>query len=415
MNHPMCTRYFRCFEYFRTLYFLFVAVYFLNIIEKTYKFGGILCVFASILILRLYEYLCSKDIKLITLNVNDDRRFEGPISEIFPELKKTTRAKNYKKFIQNTIRDNGTNCIFNFSEILSSGMLKYLESIFYMAGYQTSVKKYCLDDKSFYYMLAWDSVEYDVNFCEQIYFTKSGNPVSPNAKKFMKTEEIRHECMDVEFERSMPVYFIEQKFGNRKFYLGQIDCGLTNKHKKQVCAKINDFAQNIYKEVPFIVAGNWNCFDSDLKIPMYYDKMFHEFMEDHNFNYISTVDLVEQGVTSTFRSYDFDVFRYMTQKEKKFFNDQLYQYGLTEDKETMKNKIREYLYQFIDNLQKSKYNGIVGVNKIFEHDYPDHISESLIIDMIIGWNLKNVKIFTEKIDLDENMLSDHSPLLSTIS
>ncbi len=360
----------------------------------------------------VHEYFFSQSIKLVTFNINDDRRLEGPIGDIFPELKRNLRAKKFKKFIDDTVYNHGRNCIFNFVEILPTNMLPYFETMFYAIGYKTSVKKYCSDSKSFSFLLAWNPAEYDVTFSEQVYFTKSGNPLSDEQRQTLSKDEIKKECMGAEFEKSMPVYYIKQKSGSRKFFLGQFHCGLTNEHKKQVSARLNEYATSISTEIPFVVAGDWNCFDSESKTSQYYKGMFDEISD---FSYMSTFDLINKGVTSTFKSFDYDMLRFMTPEQKSKFNTKLSKYE-SKPSDELKAEIREFLSKIISDANEKYQSELsqhreIGISDMFSHPLPQHVSESLIMDMVVGWNLP--KAHTEKMEIPDN-LSDHSPLMTTI-
>jgi hypothetical protein len=395
------------------LYIYFCVVYLLTNFDMEFEICIVLGGLITLLIFAFYEYLFSQPIKIITLNINDDRRFEGTIPEIFPKLKKLSRAKKYRNFIANTIQEHGRSCIFNFCEILPSGMLQYLKSIFYVMGYEVSARKYCLDNKSFYYLLAWDPQEYNIRFVDQEYFTLSGNALSSEKRLSMAKDEILKECLGLEFERSMPVYYIKKNFGKKQIFLGQIHCGFPNENKKQICKKISDSAKNISNQIPFVVAGDWNCFDSDSNSYKYYDEMFSEIK---NFSYISTPDLVKQGETHTFKSYEYDMFRHMTSSQKSQFKKKLQAYESADvsDKDIIQNEIKQFLNDIVLDLNKkqiSKLPKMIRVQNLFAHYTPEHILESLIIDMIVGWNLETAD--TEILEKN-NDLSDHFPLLTYI-
>lgn len=403
-------------EQFDQIYVYISTVYILNVLEFRLDLCALLGALITTLIFWFLEYFCGKSIKIVTLNINDDRRFEGPISDIYPEMNQTQRAKYYKKFIEQTIYNHGRECIFNFSGILPNGIESHLVTTFHMIGYKICIKQYCSDDQSFCYLLAWDPKEYFVKFCEQVYFTKSENFISKEQRNNMSKKELSEECLGVEFEKSMPVYYISLKYTRRQIFFGQFNCGIPNEHKKLVCQKLNKYAPNLYSEIPFVVAGNWNCFDSNSKTPKYYKEMFDELK---NYSYISTKDLVEQGETFTLKSYHFDMFRYMTPAQKSEFNNKLESYYTCTDKKALKTEIRDYLKNIISDANKKYKSEIpsqIGVDGLFMHKAPNHISESLIMDMIIGWNLK--KATTEKLPVlltgceELGELSDHSPLLT---
>lgn len=401
-------------DFWHQLYVYLGIISFLNAFEIELKFSVTFGALISVFVLWAHEYFTSRSIKIITYNINDDRRIDGPIGDIFPELKKKSRAILFKHFIKNEISRQGRNCIFNFVEILPTSMLPQFQNIFHLNGYTTSFKSYCSDSKSYCFLLAWDPTEYETKFVEQIYFTESRNQCTDEQRISLSKEDLKKECMGLEFERSMPIYYIKQKFGTRQIFLGQFHCGSQNEHKKKVCNRLNEYVLGNPIKIPFVVAGDWNCFDSDKKTSEYNKEMFDEITD---FSYISTFDLINQGITYTFRSYDYDMLRYMTPEQKLDFNNKLKEYE-SNPSENLKFSIREFLQELIEkknDATKYDYSKTIGVENLFSHKPPAHISKSLITDMVVGWNLTKITTFAPcpKTEYCRDF-SDHLPLLTII-
>jgi hypothetical protein len=372
---------------------------------------------------QLHQYFCSKPIQVITLNINDDWKLQL-FGKIYPEFTSNNKIKNFKNFIQSVIKYHGDNCIFNLNEISPNNMLRDIEITFKMIGYKTSVKKYNEDKDSHCYLLAWNPEEYNINFCDQVWFTKSGNPIPNEARNTSNIDDIIKEGMGLAYERSMPVYYIKQLFGNREMFLGQIHCGVPNKHKIQVCEKININGQCLRTTgIPFLVAGNWNCFDENMKKPMYCQYMFSELKDS---NYISSIDLTDQNIGSTWKFNDFDMTRFLTPAENKELNKMLKTYEISPN-DDLRNEIRTFLSgiiatkdkEYIEKKKEEKSNETVFVESfseffppLFSHNSPTHISDGLITDMVVGWNAKNVN--TTRMNHNK-YLSDHYPLITFVN
>jgi hypothetical protein len=353
------------------------------------------------LTLWFHDYFFSRPISIISLNLNFDKRLEDVFGEIYSSLNPNNKIKNLFSFVKTSIYKNNNDCIFNLCEILPD-KIHILRTLFFTLGYEVSFKKYSDSDvnNSYYYMLAWDKKKYDITFCEQVFFGE-------------------------DIHKSMPVYHVKQKLGNKKIYLAQIHCDFSNENKNEMCNQINEYANTHSIECSFVVAGDWNCFDLDIKESQYFNDMFNQLQ---NYSYCSTFDLIDNGVTHTFTAYDYDLSRFLSKEEKQKINKKLEIYKKMKNKDNkdnnkeqmiiLKQEIIDDLKTFISSENKSYIDyyqdkKAIGVKNLFLHKAPQHISESLITDMVIGWNVKKAKT-SLYLDNFNEYISDHKPLITFI-
>jgi hypothetical protein len=154
------------------------------------------------------------------------------------------------------------------------------------------------------------------------------------------------------------------------------------------------------------------------------------FIELKDANYISSYDFSKNDVRSTWKLFDYEMMRFFSTEERKEYNKMLNKYEKTEDlvqKEIMKNEIRKYLENmikiknetYIEEKDPENSNERIGINHfhdllppLFSHKLPKHITNGLIVDMIIGWNAK--KVYSRRLDCGLEDTFGHYPCLTTI-
>lgn len=243
---------------------------------------------------------------IIFLNANSDRRLDDPvIKKAYPELHPEVRQEKILKVIQDTLNDNNDDVIFHLFE-LSTDMLYFFTKYAADNSFYTYTAKYNYSRLAFHHLVLYKnqniikSIDKIPLTKSEFYFPDEDRPVAPKVGE-QATEAFlayKDEVLDDTFEKA--VVLIEAQFDDVIVHIYCVHLGLSNEARVRQSEKLVEIirAETINANRPFIIGGDFNCFDATKKIGLY-DKQIEIFKRIANWE--------TENFDSTFNAYPHDL------------------------------------------------------------------------------------------------------------
>lgn len=258
------------------------------------------------------------NMKMASLNMNSDRRVEqdGPTKRAFNDFSLEHRYPTTERFIESLVQTKHVNC-FALQEI-DENALRRLKATFDRLNFNYVTTSYCLDRGSFFFMFAYDATKMAVLDEDQCYYTESGLPTTDEDRKILTRDEKFQRHLDVEFEKSAQVFTLHTFEDDKRYCVANTHPGLTNKHRLLAMQKLVDFIEarqtRMGGESRTIVVGDMNQFDTRVCEPRtWMDQV--QVLTAAGYCWQSA-GLEHEGAKSTFLSFPYDIFRFLSGDEK---------------------------------------------------------------------------------------------------
>lgn len=259
-------------------------------------------------------------VRFVSFNINSDRRLEWKddprfkyTAHAFSDLSIKNRFPMIRSFILNLIKQKNIPC-FALQEV-DSEALGLLQNLFKELNFKTYIEKYCPHKDSYHYILAVDENVIQVKSAKQIYFTESGLPTTDKEREVLTKEQKLKKHLHQEFEKSAQLAWlnVKGKDTNHQLLLVNIQAGTSSQHRLLAMQKLCEALEDI--NLPMILVGDFNQFDSDEKKPTLLRKQIQILMKN-GFQWC-TENLQEKGLRTTFFAFPHDIERFLTPEEQK--------------------------------------------------------------------------------------------------
>lgn len=255
--------------------------------------------------------------RIVSWNINNDRRVEQKdhpqfrfTANAFEDFSIERRFPQIKKSLSYLIEQKKVSMIA--LQELDINTVPFVKEFLEAAGYKVIVNGYNPDIQAFNFVFAFLSGKYNVTQKpEQIYLTRSGNPLTKEERTKFSRDEIFEHNLDTEFEKSVQVIPLKDKDSDEYFTVVNTHLGLTNKHRKLaaelLCSKLEGRAE------PLLLVGDFNQFDSSVpEATLLMEQV--EIFTTHGFTWNSE-SLLYTNPSSTFLTSPYDINRFLTKDD----------------------------------------------------------------------------------------------------
>jgi hypothetical protein len=256
----------------------------------------------------------SKEMRLLSWNVNSDRRVElktgrnAHIAAAFPDLTFKNRWPLQKKLFDDQIDRKATG-FFAIQEA-SNESAETISNYFTEKGYTVVGQRYCPNLGSFNYVFAYKPEDAELISHETLYFTTTGKPLTDDDRRSMSQDDKKAHNFGIEFERSAQILkFRNSKYG--EFIIVNVHPGLPNEHRLLATQKLVERLTD--ETCPKLLAGDFNQFDMRKSEPAILDEQV-KILTDSGFSWVSE-HLKEKGLKCTFISAPYDINRFFSQEQ----------------------------------------------------------------------------------------------------